>query len=174
MKSHVIQLSPEQPTTRYVGRSKLIVELREKLSTTGLDAGPDTIAWHLEHDHSISVSRATISRHLLAAGLVAPEPKKWPKSSYIRFEADQPNETWQPDFTHYRLTRPVGRPGPDTEILSWLDDRSRFALSSTAHHRVTVSPCSPSSAEPLPHTGLRPPRSPTTGRCSPPGSPVAA
>ena len=24
--------------------------------------------------------------------------------SYIRFEAEQPNETWQSDFTHYRLT----------------------------------------------------------------------
>ena len=30
----------------------LIVELRRKLSTAGLDAGPDTIAWHLEHHHS--------------------------------------------------------------------------------------------------------------------------
>ena len=116
---------------------ELIVELREKLSATGLDAGPDTIAWHLEHHHSISVSRATISRHLVAASLVVPEPKKRPKSSYIRFQADLPNETWQSDFTHYRLTRPDGRPGPDTEILSWLDDHSRLALSITAHHRVT-------------------------------------
>ena len=30
-----------------------------------------------------------------------------PKSSYIRFEAEQPNETWQSDFTHYRLTSPT-------------------------------------------------------------------
>jgi hypothetical protein len=29
------------------------------------------------------VSRSTISRHLTAAGLVTPEPKKRPKSSYI-------------------------------------------------------------------------------------------
>jgi transposase InsO family protein len=116
---------------------ELIVELREKLSTTGLDAGPDTIAWHLEHHHLISVSRSTISRHLVAAGLVVPEPKKRPKSSYIRFAAEQPNETWQSDFTHYRLTRPDGRPGADTEILSWLDDHSRLALSVTAHLRIT-------------------------------------
>ena len=26
---------------------ELILELREKLTTAGLDAGPDTIAWHL-------------------------------------------------------------------------------------------------------------------------------
>jgi hypothetical protein len=34
---------------------------------------------------------------------VIAEPKKKPKSSYIRFEAKMPNETWQSDFTHYRL-----------------------------------------------------------------------
>lgn len=115
----------------------LIVELREKLTATGLDAGPDTIRWHLAHHHDITVSRATIARHLTKAGLVVPEPKKKPKSAYIRFQASQPNECWQADFTHYRLTRTDGRPGRDTEILSWLDDHSRYALSVTAHHRVT-------------------------------------
>ncbi|HEY0902936.1 MAG TPA: IS481 family transposase [Marmoricola sp.] len=115
----------------------LIVEYREKLTATGLDAGPDTIRWHLENHHSIVVSRATISRYLTKAGLVVPEPKKKPKSSYIRFAAAMPNETWQADFTHYRLRRLDGRPDADTEILSWLDDCSRYALSVTTHHRVT-------------------------------------
>jgi transposase InsO family protein len=115
----------------------LIVELREKLAAAGLDAGPDTIGWHLTHHHGVTVSRATIARYLAKAGLVVPEPKKKPKSSYIRFQAAMPNETWQSDFTHHRLTRPDGRPGSDTEILSWLDDCSRYALSVTVHHRVT-------------------------------------
>jgi transposase InsO family protein len=125
------------PTTTPTETVDLILELREKLTATGLDAGPDTIGWHLEHHHSTVVSRATISRYLSRHGLVVPEPKKKPKSSYIRFQAEQPNETWQSDFTHYRLTRPDGRPGPDTETLTWLDDCSRYALSVTAHHRVT-------------------------------------
>jgi transposase InsO family protein len=115
----------------------LIVELRKKLTATGLDAGPDTICWHLAHHHGITVSRATVARHLTRAGLVVPEPKKKPKSAYIRFVAEQPNQCWQADFTHYRLTRPDGRPGPDTEILSWLDDHFRYALWVTAHVRVT-------------------------------------
>ena len=115
----------------------LVLELREKLTATGLDAGPDTIRWHLEHHHATMVSRATVARHLTKAGVVVPEPKKRPKSSYIRFAAEQPNETWQADFTHYRLTRTDGRPGADTEILTWLDDCSRYALSITVHHRVT-------------------------------------
>ena len=49
-----------------------------------------------------------------------------------------PNQTWQSDFTHYRLTRPDGRPGTDVEIITWLDDCTRYALHVTAHHRVTT------------------------------------
>jgi transposase InsO family protein len=116
---------------------ELIVRLRKELSEQGLDAGPETLAWHLVHDHQLNVSRSTISRTLTRAGLVVPDAKKRPKTSYIRFAAEQPNETWQSDFTHYRLTRPDGSPGADVEILSWLDDHSRYALSVTAHHRVT-------------------------------------
>jgi hypothetical protein len=44
-----------------------------------------------------------------------------------------PNECWQSDFTHYPLAD-----GTDTEILSWLDDHSRYALKVTAHVRVTT------------------------------------
>jgi transposase InsO family protein len=115
----------------------LIVRLRKELADQGLDAGPETICWHLTHHHDITVSRATVARQLIARGLVTPQPKKRPKSSYVRFEASMPNECWQADFTHYRLTHPDGRPGLDSEILTWLDDHSRFALRITAHHRVT-------------------------------------
>jgi hypothetical protein len=68
---------------------------------------------------------------------VVPDPAKRPRSSYIRFQADLPNECWQADFTHFRLTRLDRRPGADVEILSWLDDCSRSALSVTGHPRVT-------------------------------------
>jgi len=114
-----------------------IVALRHQLTEAGADAGPDTIQWHLEHFHRVSVSTSTISRHLSAAGLVVPQPHKRPRSSYIRFEADQPNECWQSDFTHYRLAARKGAGAPDTEILSWLDDHSRFAIRVSAHTRVT-------------------------------------
>jgi transposase InsO family protein len=115
----------------------LICSLRRDLAGQGLDAGPQTIRWHLEHHHDLVVAPSTIMRHLRAAGLVEPQPKKRPRSSYIRFEAEQPNETWQADFTHYRLTRADGEPGADTEVLSWIDDHSRLALSITAHSRVS-------------------------------------
>jgi hypothetical protein len=35
---------------------ELIVFLRKELAGLGLDAGPDTIAWHLHHDHQVAVS----------------------------------------------------------------------------------------------------------------------
>ena len=111
---------------------ELIVALRKELAGQGLDAGPDTICWHLQHHHRIKVSPATVSRYLMRAGLVIPEPKKRPKSSYIRFAAELPNECWQSDFTHYPLADGTG-----TEILTWLDDHSRYALSVTAHQAVT-------------------------------------
>jgi transposase InsO family protein len=110
----------------------VIVGLRKELAGQGLDAGPQTIAWHLHHHHQLRVSPATISRYLTRAGLVVPEPSKRPRSSYIRFAADLPNECWQADFTHYPLAG-----GADTEVLTWLDDHSRYALSVTAWNRVT-------------------------------------
>ena len=106
---------------------ELIIKLRKELAGQGLDAGPQTIAWHLEHHHQIRVSPATVSRYLTRAGLVTPEPKKRPKSSYIRFAAEQPNERWQSDFIHWHLAG-----GQEVEIVSWLDDHSRLALSVTA------------------------------------------
>jgi transposase InsO family protein len=78
------------------------------------------------------VSVATIARILTREGLITPAPKKRPKASYIRFQAAMPNETWQSDFTHYRLLD-----GTDVEIITWLDDHSRFVLHCSAHAPVT-------------------------------------
>ena len=115
---------------------ELVLQLRKQLAEQGLDAGAETIGWHLEHRHDTTVSRATINRILARAGAITPDPSKRPRSSYIRFEASMPNETWQSDFTHYRLAD--GTPGGhDVEILTWLDDHSRYALQISAHHRVT-------------------------------------
>jgi transposase len=126
------------PTATAATTIDLVLELRKKLSEAGLDAGADTLDWHLQHHHQITLAPATINRILVRAGQVSPDPSKRPKSSYIRYEAEQPNETWQSDFTHYRLTHPDGRPGADVEIITWLDDHSRIALRVSAHARVTA------------------------------------
>ena len=129
-----------RPTATPADTVELVLRLRKDLAGQGLDAGADTIVWHLAHHHQVQVSRATVHRILARRGQVVPAPAKRPKASYIRFAAEQPNGCWQADFTHYRLARRDGRPGQlgaDVEVLSWLDDHSRFALHVSAHPRVT-------------------------------------
>lgn len=109
-----------------------IIQLRQRLTADGHDAGPVTIAWHLERTGLHVPSTSTIRRVLHTAGLITPEPRKRPKNSYIRFEAAQPNETWQSDFTHWPLSD-----GTDTEILNWLDDHARYLFDNRAFTRVT-------------------------------------
>jgi transposase InsO family protein len=109
-----------------------VIELRVQLTADGLDAGPVTIAWHLDREGYQPPAPATISRILKHAGLITPQPRKRPRSSYTRFEMAQPNEMWQSDFIHWRLAD-----GPDVEVLNWLDDHSRYLLSCTAHQPVT-------------------------------------
>jgi transposase InsO family protein len=109
-----------------------VIELRLQLTADGLDAGPVTIAWHLEREGLRVLSTSTIRRILHHAALISAQPRKRPRSSYIRFQADQPNEMWQSDFIHRQLAG-----GTDVEIISWLDDHSRYLLSATAHQPVT-------------------------------------
>ncbi len=109
-----------------------ILTLRRELQRSGLDHGPISIAARLDHEGIRPPATSTIRRILTAAGLISPEPKKRPKSSYRRFEADQPNECWQSDFTHWQLADGTG-----VEIISWLDDHSRYLLASLACRRVT-------------------------------------
>jgi transposase InsO family protein len=127
------------PSATPAATVELVLRLRKQLTEAGLDAGADTIGWHLHHRHHSELSRATINRILARAGAVTPDPSKRPKSSYTRFEADQPNERWRSDVTHYRLTNPDGTPGADVEVITWLDDHSRYALHVSAHARVTAS-----------------------------------
>ena len=111
-----------------------IVRLRKELSELGADAGPQTIAWHLEQLDGTSPSPATIYRILARRGFITPEPRKRPKSSFVRFEADQPNECWQADVTHWALAD-----GTDVEILNFIDDHSRLILVADVR-RVTKGP----------------------------------
>lgn len=120
------------PRALSVEKRNQIVALRKGLLSQGLDAGAASIAWHLEQAGDKSPALSTIWRILRAEGLVIPEPKKRPKAYIIRFEAVQPNETWQSDFTHWLLAD-----GSDVEIINWLDDHSRLLLRCTVFKAIT-------------------------------------
>lgn len=110
-----------------------IVELRKELDGQGFDAGPATIAFHLEQETGRPPpALSTIWRILKRRGFITAQPRKRPKSSYIRFQAEQPNECWQADFTHWQLAD-----GTEVEILNFVDDHSRLALACTAYRVVT-------------------------------------
>ena len=115
----------------------LVLRLRKELLDSGHDAGADTLRWHLTEHHQVTLSRATIHRILTRHGAITPEPKKRPKSSYIRFASAMPNQTWQSDFTHYPLTDTVRFP-KGVEIITWLDDCTRYALHISAHRAITT------------------------------------
>jgi transposase InsO family protein len=118
----------------------LIVRLRKELAKQGLDAGAETIAAHLARlDPATRGGRpipavCTIWRILSRRGFVTPQPQKRPRSSWRTFCADQPNERWQADVTHWLLAD-----GTAVEVLNLIDDHSRLCLASDAR-RSTGGP----------------------------------
>jgi|tagenome__1003787_1003787.scaffolds.fasta_scaffold20711375_1 transposase InsO family protein len=120
-----------------------IVRLRKELSRQGLDAGADTIRSHLTRaarrtprsqtsSPTAPPAVSTIWRILTRRGFVTPQPQKRPRSSWHRFAAEQPNERWQADTTHWQLAD-----GTAVEILNLLDDHSRLALAAVARRTIT-------------------------------------
>jgi transposase InsO family protein len=102
-----------------------IIELRKRLAEEGFDAGAGTIQYHLAHEGSSPPSVSTIWRVLRRRGFVTPQPHKRPRSSWIRFEAQLPNECWQSDVTAWKLAG-----GQEVEIVNFLDDHSRLVTAS--------------------------------------------
>ena len=123
---------PASSPTRVPGAVRdRILALRDELVRAGLDAGCDTIHTHLLGEGH-QVSRSTVWRVLTRAGRISPQPQKRPRTSFVRFAADRPNQMWQSDFTHWTLSTGAG-----VEIIGWLDDHSRYLLHLSAHRRVS-------------------------------------
>jgi transposase InsO family protein len=111
-----------------------IVRLRAELLAAGLDAGALTIQWHLAQGGHRVPSESSIIRLLRRRGLVTPEPRKRPRSSFIRFEAELPNQLWQTDATHWTLAD-----GSAVEILNLIDDHSRLLVAAAPFRTVKAA-----------------------------------
>ena len=115
--------------------AEAIIALRADLLKEGLDAGPLTIQWHLARGGGGRVpSVSSIVRLLRRRGLITPEPRKRPRSSFIRFEAALPNELWQTDATHWSLAD-----GSAVEILNVIDDHSRLQVAAAPFRTVKAA-----------------------------------
>jgi transposase InsO family protein len=123
-----------------------IVALRKELSEQGLDAGAETIHHHLGLRRTDVPSVSTIWRVLRRRGFVTPQPHKRPRSSWVRFEAQLPNQCWQSDVTHWRLAG-----GTEAHIVNFLDDHSRLAVAS----EVLASASAPTVLEVFRKAGAR-------------------
>lgn len=120
------------PRTTSADIEERIIFWRKSLVEQGHDGGAHTIAYHLTLELGQAPAISTIWKVLKRNGLVVATPKKRPHSSYTRFEASQPNETWQTDFTHWKL-----RNGRGIEILNFLDDNSRLLIACSAAYVTT-------------------------------------
>ena len=149
---------------------ELIITMRKELSGQGLDAGLQTICWHLEHHHHhpVRVSAATVSRYLTRTGLVTRSRRR---------DRSRP-------ASGFRLTGPTsgGSPASSTGSSPAAARRRSCPGSMTTPATPSASPPASSpparspwrpSAPPSPHTAPPPPPSPTTAWSAPPGSPAA-
>src|ERR1700752_2287995 len=80
-----------------------IVRWHKELKDLGVDAGAETIHFHMSTPGRNTPSVSTIQRVLRARGFVTPNPKKRPQCPRIRFAAEFPNECWQADVTHVEV-----------------------------------------------------------------------
>lgn len=67
-------------------------------------------------------------------GFVNPEPRKRPRTSWRRFEAHLPNETWQAGMAHWALAD-----GTEVETLDFVDDYCRMVVGAVALSVTTVA-----------------------------------
>jgi len=119
---------PRSSPTQVAGEiEEAIVALRKHLAEEGFDAGPQTLHYHLSRSHEQVPSVSTIWRILARRGFITPQPHKRPRCSFVRFEAQLPNECWQADTTHWALAD-----HRDVEILNIIDDHSRLLVASRA------------------------------------------
>jgi transposase InsO family protein len=114
-----------------------IVRLRQELEEEpGQDCGADNVGYYLRQ---IAVfddwakrgwrvpSRATIHKIMKRHGLVRPQPRKRPKSSYRRFAYARPRDCYQIDATEVRLAG-----GQKAVVFEVLDDCTRCLVATLA------------------------------------------
>lgn len=103
-----------------------VLAKREQLRAEGWDCGALSIHYRLLREGTAPSAR-TIHRILVAHGLVEPQPKKRPRSSFRRFAYARANECWQMDGHDLRLAD-----GTWFKALRIQDDCSRQVMATTA------------------------------------------
>lgn len=86
--------------------TRVLLAARADLTSRGWDYGPMSIRFEIAIEQLLDPpipSVSTSARLLRAAGEAETNPKKRPKSSYVRFQRDQAMALWQIDAFEYKL-----------------------------------------------------------------------
>jgi transposase len=137
---------------------ELVLRLRKELTDAGRDAGADTVRWHLEHDHRVVLSRATVHRILVRYSQVVPTRRNVPSPPTSGSRLNSP-------------TRPGNPTSPTTGSATPTAPRAPTSRSSPGSTTTPATPCtsaptpgsprrswSTPSPKPPPSTAIRHPR----------------
>ena len=162
------------PTETPQATVELVLRLRKQLTEAGLDAGADTIGWHL----SPSPPLRPVTRHDQPDP--GPRRRRDPRPVQAAEIVLHPvrGRAAQRDLAvrlHPLPAHPPRRPPvADTEIITWLDDHSRYALHVSAYARVTASIVLATFRQTGDLHGYPTSTSPTTAWSTPSDSPATA
>lgn len=107
--------------------AELACAIRAELTADGWDAGPISVQARMRERGVKPPSRATLARIFTRAGLVTPQPKKRPHSSWHRFVHPFPNSCWQLDAFIVRL-----EDRSTAVAFQVTDDHARLGIASLA------------------------------------------
>lgn len=124
----------DSPNRIEVAMVDLVVKIRGQLEREGWDNGATSIYYRLLRDGHQPPAPRSIHRLLVRAGLIVPQPKKRPRSSYRRFEFPATDDCWQLDAYEFGLAD-----GTVVVIFECNDDRSRYLVSLTAWPAETTA-----------------------------------
>ncbi|MBB5642937.1 integrase core domain-containing protein [Cryobacterium roopkundense] len=111
--------------------TEIVLRIRARLKKEGWDHGPKSI-WFTGIDTSEFTenipSVATIARILASSGVTNANPRKRPRSAWLRFSRAAAMEMWQLDAFEYRLADAAGPTplGAKVTVYQLLDDSTRF------------------------------------------------
>ena len=114
---------------------ELIIQARKQLEVEGWDNGAISVRSGLLFDGVAPPSARTVHRVLVRAGMVEPNPKKRPRSSYRRFVFPATDDCWQIDAFEVTLADPTHSV---VVVFQILDDHSRYDVADLAWPEETT------------------------------------
>lgn len=125
--------APKSPARKYGDEVKTrVLATRKRLARAGWDNGPLSIWFEFIDTQELGPtppSVATIGRVLAEAGVTQRNPRKRPRSAWIRWARSHPMELWQLDAFEYRL---FDLDTTKVIIYQLLDDGTRFDVGTHA------------------------------------------